>query len=88
MTVSSDDVLAGLQQLLQLAVQLQGDTLAPDLTSAGNLCAVDVDLENVVVRVDQRQVLVQVLGVDVDGATHVEVAILVAPTCANVAEVF
>ena len=84
--MGGNDVFAGLEELLELAVEVQLHTIAPCLAGIGNLGAVDVDLEHVVVRIDEIEVVVEIVGAQLDVAAHIEVAVQVAPVGVDIAK--
>ena len=84
--MGSDDIRALVEQLFQRAVEMQAHTLSPRLARVGHLLSVDVELEHVVVRVYQVEVLVEVGLRQVEGASHIQVAVLLVPSGAHVVQ--
>ena len=85
--VRGDDVLAGLEEFLQVAVEMQLHALAPSLAGVSHLGAVDVYLEHVVMRIHEVEVVLEVLCRNVNHTTHVEVGVGLAPASAHIVEV-
>ena len=81
-----NDILTGMQQRFQLAVQVQLHALYPSLAGVGHLGAVDIQLKDIVMAIDDIQVFLQVAGLQVDGTAHVEVTVQVAPMCVDEAQ--
>ena len=83
--VGGNRVAAGLQEVLQVVVEVEHNAVAPCLACIGNLDAVHIELEHIVVAVLQVEVFVEVSITEFDVATDVDVGTsLTSPAAANV----
>ena len=85
--VGSDHVLAFVEKVLDLAIHMQHDAIHPGLACLGYAGAIDKELEHIVVRVLQIEVLVELVGCQLYGAAHVDVAVLGIPNGIDVLQV-
>ena len=81
-----DDVFARMQQLLHVVSQLQLHALAPRLSSGDHFSTIYIKVKDIVMRIDEEQVTLQVLLGEVNRAAHIEVAMFLLPLRAYEAE--
>ena len=86
MAVGGDNVLPLVQQCLQLGVEVQAHTLSPCLARVGHFRAVEIEFEDIVVRVNQIKVCLQVGSRQFHIAPHIQVAVFLTPVCAHIAQ--
>ena len=82
-----NDVLAFVEKPLDLFVHGQHHVVHPGLAGGGNLCAVHVQLEHIVMGILQDEFFLQLVGGEFHFAADVDVAAFAAPSVADEGEV-
>ena len=77
-------IVAALEELLLLGSELMLLALFPGFAGSDHLCSVDVKLENVIVRELNPKILVEVGGIQLDSAAHIDILVFSGPGVGDV----
>ena len=80
----SNHVLACMEQILQVAIEMQHDAVHPRLACIGYFFAVDIKLEDIIVRILHIHILLQLLGGKFNLAADVDIAAGTSPAAVDV----